>query len=187
VLDVDGEEGSRSLKDLIAYFNIGYLAALTPCVSRTPSGGLHLIFRMRPGERPRNRARDIGPGLDTRGVKANGTSAGYFIGPGSVLPDGRRYQLVDASTLELIDDGEYSFKSAFPAPLALLGLASFSAAESGMIAASRQLQVAILGSDPCEWPTILERHRIDQRTAAMAYPMVAYCHSSEAERQQQYR
>lgn len=102
VLDVDGEAGRRSLKALMARLGIELVADLTPCISRTPSGGLHLIFRLQPGERPRNRARDIGAGLDTRGVKADGTSAGYIIAPGSMLPDGRGYELVDATALEPI-------------------------------------------------------------------------------------
>ena len=99
VLDVDGESGRRSLNDLMARLGAETIADLTPCVSRTPSGGLHLIFRLQPGERPRNRARDIGAGLDTRGVKSDGTSAGYFIAPGSMRSDGRRYELLDATTL----------------------------------------------------------------------------------------
>lgn len=102
VLDVDGEAGRQSLNELMASLGVQTLAEMTPCVSRTPSGGLHLIFRLQPGERPRNRARDIGAGLDTRGVKANGTSAGYIIAPGSVLPDGRRYELVDVLASEMI-------------------------------------------------------------------------------------
>lgn len=100
VLDVDGEAGRRSLNALMARLGVETVADLAPCVSRTPSGGLHLIFRLQPGERPRNRARDIGAALDTRGVKADGTSAGYIIAPGSMLPDGRRYELVDATGLE---------------------------------------------------------------------------------------
>lgn len=102
VLDVDGEAGRRSLNELMARLGVETIADLTPCVSRTPSGGLHLIFRLQPGELPRNRARDIGAGLDTRGVKADGTSAGYVIAAGSTLPDGRRYELVDAATLQPI-------------------------------------------------------------------------------------
>jgi hypothetical protein len=109
VPDVDGEAGLDSLKELIGLLGIARIGGLTICISRTPSGGLHLIFRLRPGERPRNRARDIAPGLDTRGVKANGSSAGYFIAPGSVLPDGRCYQLVDPTTLEPIEEIESSF------------------------------------------------------------------------------
>ena len=102
VLDVDGEAGRRSLNDLRAELGRDTLGELTGCVSRTPSGGLHLIFALLPGERPRNRAREIGPGLDTRGVKVDGASGGYFIAPGSVLTDGRRYELVDPFTLEPI-------------------------------------------------------------------------------------
>lgn len=105
ILDIDGEPGRRSLNELMARLGGETISDLTPCVSRTPSGGLHLIFRLQPGERPRNRARDIGGGLDTRGVKADGTSAGYFIAPGSTLPDGRGYEWVDATTLEPIGGG----------------------------------------------------------------------------------
>ncbi len=105
VLDVDGETGRQSLNKLMACLGVETIVDLTPCVSRTPSGGLHLIFRLQPGERPRNRARDIGAGLGTRGVKAEGTSAGYFIAPGSLLLDGRRYELVDAATLQPIGGG----------------------------------------------------------------------------------
>jgi hypothetical protein len=101
VLDVDGADGQHSLLQLLARLGIESIADLTRVVSRTPSGGLHLFFRLPEGARPRNRARDIGPGLDTRGVKLDGASAGYFIAPGSVLPDGRRYQLIDACELAL--------------------------------------------------------------------------------------
>ena len=100
VLDVDGEDGRQSLNHLMARLGVETIAELTPCVSRTPSGGLHLFFRLQPGERPRNRARDIGAGLDTRGVKADGTSAGYFIAPGSTLPNGRSYEWVGANSLQ---------------------------------------------------------------------------------------
>ena len=102
ILDVDGEAGRHSLNGLLARLGRGSIADLTRCVSRTPSGGLHLIFSLQPGERPRNRARDIGAGLDTRGVREDGGSAGYFIAPGSVLPDGRKYELIDPFTLEPI-------------------------------------------------------------------------------------
>ena len=104
VLDVDGDCGRSSLNELLSRLVLETVADLTPVVARTPSGGLHLFFRWQPGETPRNRACDIGPGLDTRGVTAAGQSAGYFIAPGSVLPDGRRYELIDASTLADMGD-----------------------------------------------------------------------------------
>jgi hypothetical protein len=88
-LDVNGDLGRQSLNALIAWLGLENVVDLTPVVSRTPSGGLHLYFRFERGTTPRNRAGDIAKGLDTRGVSANGTSAGYVIAPGSILPDGR--------------------------------------------------------------------------------------------------
>jgi Bifunctional DNA primase/polymerase, N-terminal len=99
VLDVDGQTGRESLRQLFAHCGLESVADLTPIISSTPSGGLHLFFRWQQGETPRNRARDIGPGLDTRGVTADGKPAGYFIAPGSVLPDGRSYELIDPAAL----------------------------------------------------------------------------------------
>jgi hypothetical protein len=103
VLDVDGELGKRSLAVWLTHVGLT-IADLTGCVGKTPGGGYHFIFRLQPGERPRNRAKDIGPGLDTRGVKADGTSAGYFIAPGSALPDGMAYKLIDPTTINLNGD-----------------------------------------------------------------------------------
>lgn len=165
ILDIDGEAGRQSLKALMARLGLETIADLTPCVSRTPSGGLHLIFRLLPGELPRNRARDIGAGLDTRGVKADSESAGYFIAPGSVLPDGRRYELVDAATLELIAASAIPFENAAPAPRALLYLASFNAVQRAVIAASPALRDSIRGSEPADWPAVFEGHRTAQRGA----------------------
>jgi hypothetical protein len=100
-LDVDGREGREGLSGLLMFLKLGTLADLTPIVSRTPSDGLHLFFKFEPGTTPRNRASDIGPGLDTRGVRKDGRSAGYIIAPGTILPNGRSYRLVDASELNL--------------------------------------------------------------------------------------
>jgi hypothetical protein len=99
VLDVDGIAGFASLRELLAELGLSKVADLTRVAARTPSGGLHLYFAIRDGERPRNRANDIGVGLDTRGVKEDGTSGGYIIAPGSVLPDGRAYEWVDTAIL----------------------------------------------------------------------------------------
>jgi hypothetical protein len=99
VLDVDGDVGRQSLNRLLAELGLETPFDLTPIICRTPSGGLHLYFRLRPGERPRTRAGDIAPGLDTRGVKADGAAAGYVIAPGCVLPDGRRYELIGPASL----------------------------------------------------------------------------------------
>jgi Bifunctional DNA primase/polymerase, N-terminal len=104
VLDVDGQAGRESLTQLLAHFGLESVADLTSVICRTPSGGLHLFFRWQQGETPRNRARDIGPGLDTRGVTAEARPAGYFIAPGSVLPDGRSYEFVDPAALAEMDE-----------------------------------------------------------------------------------
>ncbi len=58
----------------------------------TPSGGMHLWFRMPRGLRLGNRTgRLAGSGIDIRGI------GGYVIAPGAVLPDGREYKLADGS------------------------------------------------------------------------------------------
>ena len=92
-------QGSRAYESSWQSSSLGTVADLTRIAARTPSGGLHLYFAFGDGERPRNRANDIGAGLDTRGLKEDGTSAGYIIAPGSVLPDGRAYEWVDTATL----------------------------------------------------------------------------------------
>lgn len=187
VLDVDGEVGRCSLNDLLPRLGLETIADVTRCVSRTPSGGLHLIFGLQPGERPRNRARDIGAGLDTRGVKADGTSAGYFIAPHAKLPEGRSYELIDATTLEPIGAPAQPFENAVHAPCGLLYLASFNATERAVIAASPELQSAIRGSATAEWPTIVDRHRAGQRVAVMAHPVQQRCGSSRPEHDRQHR
>jgi hypothetical protein len=169
VLDVDGEAGRQSLNELMARLGVETIGDITQCLGRTPSGGLHLIFQLQPGERPRNRARDIGPGLDTRGVKVDGTTAGYIIAPGSTLPDGRRYSLVEAQTLEPIELPPDPFGKAAPAPRGLLYLATFNAAERAVIAASPELRQAIRDSEPAKWPAIVEQHRAAQREALAAH------------------
>jgi hypothetical protein len=99
VVDVDGRQGREGLRGLLTFLELGTVADLTPIVSRTPSDGLHLFFKLGTGTTPRNRASDIGPGIDTRGVHKDGRSAGHIIAPGTMLPDGRSYRLVDPSDL----------------------------------------------------------------------------------------
>ena len=106
VLDVDGRAGLASLRELLTKLGLETVAELTRVVARTPSAGLHLYFAIGDGERPRSRAQDIGVGLDTRGVKADGNPGGYVIAPGVVLPDGRRYEMIDPMTLS--ECGDYA-------------------------------------------------------------------------------
>ena len=188
VLDVDGEAGRRSLNELLARLGFETIADLTPCVSRTPSGGLHLIFRLQHGERPRNRARDIGAGLDTRGVKADGASAGYFIAPGSMLSDGRRYARLNATTLEPIEPPEDLFDNAAQAHRGLIYLASFNAAERAVIAASPGLRQEIRDGDPAKWSTIVEQHQAAQREELAAHIARRPCRAADGpEHKRQHR
>ena len=158
VLDVDGAAGRGSLNDLLARLGLASIADLTRCVSQTATGGLHLVFALQPGERPRNRAGDIGAGLDTRGVRADGSSAGYFIAPGSVLPDGRRYEFIDPATLEATGGDATTLANASPAPRNLLFLASFSVQERSRIAADAELRSAIHAADVAAWPALYQQH-----------------------------
>ncbi|MDP4511805.1 bifunctional DNA primase/polymerase [Nonomuraea turcica] len=64
---------------------------------RTPSGGLHLYFRVEEGgpvigsTTGRNPRAPLGPGIDTRGP-GRGGRGGYLVGPGSVI-DGTAYTI----------------------------------------------------------------------------------------------
>jgi len=55
----------------------------------TPRGGLHIYYRQPDSTDVRNSASKLAAGVD---IRANG---GYVIAPGSVLPDGRCYELLD--------------------------------------------------------------------------------------------
>lgn len=68
-LDVDGPEGLASLEALERKH--GPLSR--DCMAKTPSGGLHLFFKMIIGHDIRNSAGKLGPGLD---IRANG---GYVV------------------------------------------------------------------------------------------------------------
>lgn len=52
----------------------------------TPSGGLHLYFRMPKDGDVRNSVKQVAAGIDIRGT------GGYVVAPGSMLPDGRLYR-----------------------------------------------------------------------------------------------
>jgi hypothetical protein len=93
VLDVDKKAGRRSLEALLAELGLEHVADLSRVLVRTPSGGLHVYFRLGAGETPRTRSSDIAPDLDTRGI------GGSIMAPGNVLPDGRRYELIDGADL----------------------------------------------------------------------------------------
>ena len=64
----------------------------------TPSGGLHLYFKMPKDGDVRNSVKKAAPGIDVRGT------GGYVIAPGSTLPDGRQYRIVSSEPPVLAPD-----------------------------------------------------------------------------------
>ena len=85
VLDVDGEVGEATLRELEV--SCDSLPATLTC--RTGGGGRHLFF-LHPGAELRQGAGILGRGLDTRMPRR-----GYVILPPSPHPSGRRYAWVD--------------------------------------------------------------------------------------------
>jgi hypothetical protein len=83
VLDVDVKDGKDGIASLRA---LGFDAKrMTPYMTRTPSGGLHLFFQANP--RLKNWVGKIGEGLDVR------TTGGYVLAPGS-YKDGQVYESI---------------------------------------------------------------------------------------------
>lgn len=85
VLDLD-RHGDRDGHEWLAEMEAKHGQLPPTARATTANGGTHIFFRHVEGVR--NRAA-IAPGVDTRG------EAGYIVGPGSVMADGRRYQWVD--------------------------------------------------------------------------------------------
>lgn len=83
VLDIDGDEGRRSLAKLEAAH--GNLPPTLTC--RTGGGGEHRWWRM-PGDRPVGNRAGVVPSIDVRGT------GGYVVLPPSPHPSGATYQLV---------------------------------------------------------------------------------------------
>lgn len=81
VLDVDGDEGHESLRELEREH--GELPRTASVV--TPRGGAH-YYLSHPGGNVPNSAGMLGPGLDVRG------DGGYVVAPPSLGPQGRRYE-----------------------------------------------------------------------------------------------
>jgi hypothetical protein len=161
VLDVDGKAGRRSLNALLARLGLEHVADLSRVIVRTPSGGLHIHFRLGAGETPRTRSSDIAPGLDSRGV------GGSIMAPGNVLPDGRRYELIDGA--DLIDAEEVEYLDDAPlAPRALIFLATFNDRERTEIARDPELRACIRSADPSTWAARMDEHRQAQAAAIAA-------------------
>lgn len=90
VIDLDPKHGG--LDSWAALVETGRLLEdeIPPTLTvRTPSGGLHLYFRLPPGQQEvSNSVQKLGPGIDVRG------KGGYVVAPGSTI-DGKTYEVVD--------------------------------------------------------------------------------------------
>jgi putative DNA primase/helicase len=79
VIDVDGEPGKRSLRKLVKANG-----PLPKTVKVLTGRGYHLLYEIPNGVSVRNAK--LGDGLDIKG------DGGYVVGPGSIHPNGSRYQ-----------------------------------------------------------------------------------------------
>lgn len=91
VLDVDGDEGDKSLQSLIAVY--GKLPE-TPCV-QTGGGGRHFFFKHAEGVR--NSASVVGNKIDVRG------DGGYVVAPPSIHENRQEYRWVTPPTTPLAE------------------------------------------------------------------------------------
>lgn len=153
VIDFDPPHGETSLAALCAMLGFAGPHDFCNFIVRTPSGGLHLYFKLRPGDDPRSRNSDIGKNGDT---KARG---GYILAPGNVRPDGRRYEVIYCGAHGDIRDAR-------PALDDLVFLATFNKRDRKLIGLTPQLSAAIWAAQPVEWLPIMEGHQKAERERA---------------------
>lgn len=145
VLDID-PPGLQHFEALLHDLGCETAADLSPCYSKTPSGGLHLYFEHEPGTHPRLSMSDIAPGIDVRGL------LGSIVLPSSIRRDGRRYQW---------QGGCRTFHDAPRMPRDLLFLATFNARDRQLIAETPEL--ADLHKAPAtDWLKLLQGWRSEQ-------------------------
>ena len=84
ILDVDGEQGEASLKELESEY--GSLPPTVEAITGRTNGGRHLYFAMPESIDIRNSTSKIAPKLD---IRADG---GYTIVPPSIHPTGKKYK-----------------------------------------------------------------------------------------------
>src|SRR5215813_7508007 len=94
VIDCDrhpgGDDGIKAFNRLLSA-NGGNLADVP--ITKTANGGAHLFFKQPKGEPLGNGRGQLPDGIDVRGI------GGFVIAPGAVLPDGKRWQLVNGRPL----------------------------------------------------------------------------------------
>ena len=93
VLDVDVKKGKRGL-DSLATLEMVYDLDQNTLTAKTPSGGLHLFYKMPDGLRINNSVDKLGGGLDVRGHH------GYVVGVGSEVNGGEYTWLRDVPMLD---------------------------------------------------------------------------------------
>src|SRR5215831_14755923 len=94
VIDCDrhpgGNDGIKAFNRLLSA-NGGNLADVP--ITKTANGGAHLFFKQPKGEPLGNGRGQLPDGIDVRGI------GGFVIAPGAVLPDGKRWQIVNGRPL----------------------------------------------------------------------------------------
>lgn len=109
-IDLDPQKMEADLQEYAQRWPTGYIV-------RTPTGGLHLVYRVADDIRIKTKADALGPGIDTRG------EGGYLVAPGSTVTyiwkDAIKKNVPDGftGTYEQIGGGEIT-----PIPDELLGL-----------------------------------------------------------------
>src|SRR5262249_55596881 len=94
VIDCDrhpgGDDGIKAFNQLVS--GKGIKLANVP-MTKTVRGGAHLFFKQPNGEPLGNGRGELPDGIDVRGL------GGFVIGPGALLPDGRRWEPVGGKPL----------------------------------------------------------------------------------------
>lgn len=94
VVDLDGDEGRQAFVELQERHE-----QLPPTVASKTGNGVHLFFRVPPGQEIRNSASKIAPKIDVRGT------GGYVVLPPSPHPSGKQYEWVKGRSPDDLDVG----------------------------------------------------------------------------------
>lgn len=87
IIDADRHGGADGVAAIAALFDEHQFDPNTVPVVSTPNSGTHFYFRMPNGVELGNGRGGLPPGIDVRGI------GGFAIAPGTVMADGRRYEM----------------------------------------------------------------------------------------------